>query len=803
MNLNPLFFNKLNIEADLTKSNSSLNGTQTYLFADIINISREGIATDEINVQSSTIDLLLASINDLEIDILVSEEQINELKKIINNPTFLSENSSKDLYHLENTDIIKTRQLISEPELSLFITGINQIISNYIQETSLDFSSPENELTVDPEVSDIELSLPTEVLTLDIVRSALQNHDQLKLTFKSGTEKITYQISNPEVIKSIPLTNEPGTLFQQIAPELVEPNNPEITQPTVKDGLVNTKKVEENQENIISYSKFVEKNFSYNATIQPPEDDVKEETDHSNNNSGKVYKIEGYYSESRNSNAGSGNGIKTPFILDINTSKEIGMFLNKYNFEKELMPKSADVSGNPQLKPDTNQLSNEIIKETEGITNISDKESRLYLVNSEELNKDIDTKYSYTLKKDSSEYLRSIKIETGNTINSENNNVTVDKVVANEKNNDSSLLSKIVTNETLKTDNPVKIETETKKIIIDVAKESSLKNVKQPNVIVEIEKLESISNEENANKAVKESNQTEQIKNIRQFDINIISGKSIENSTLKNRLSNKVNDSEVIADSVDSSMVESPKSVKGDPDITKEFRNTDSNVNLNTTYSNSTDLQKENDSEVEKDNSQDKKAQTINSKISEESENQDSKTGLVKESVKQTEFQNHSEFNKKIDQVDKLTHKIVSDASAFTETVKKVKSSEVVSEINKYLLSNEKQSVTFQLTPKNLGTVKLIVDYVDNQLSANIEVENEQVKQTVQSNLDQLRNTLQNNGIQLSNINVSLSNGEPKAQKQFSQKRKNFGGSSELKVGQKNDLSGKKKMGYNTYEYLA
>ncbi len=87
-------------------------------------------------------------------------------------------------------------------------------------------------------------------------------------------------------------------------------------------------------------------------------------------------------------------------------------------------------------------------------------------------------------------------------------------------------------------------------------------------------------------------------------------------------------------------------------------------------------------------------------------------------------------------------------------------------------------------------------------MQATIEVENEQIRQTVQSNIEQLKTTLHNNGIQINNLNVNLSNGEQKAHKQFSNKRKNYGGNTDSKVEQKSDLTGKKKLGYNTYEYL-
>lgn len=138
-----------------------------------------------------------------------------------------------------------------------------------------------------------------------------------------------------------------------------------------------------------------------------------------------------------------------------------------------------------------------------------------------------------------------------------------------------------------------------------------------------------------------------------------------------------------------------------------------------------------------------------------------------------------------------------------TESFKSIKQQEIIPELSKMVLHGEKKTMTLQLTPENLGKVKLTVDMVDNQIVTKIEVENEQVKQFVQSNLDQLKQNMQSAGITLANVNVSLSD-EQKNQKMFTQKKKSLSreGKEEI-IDEVTQLNSKKRMGYNTYEFTA
>lgn len=159
-----------------------------------------------------------------------------------------------------------------------------------------------------------------------------------------------------------------------------------------------------------------------------------------------------------------------------------------------------------------------------------------------------------------------------------------------------------------------------------------------------------------------------------------------------------------------------------------------------------------------------------------------------------------SDQTKSID-TDKL--KIMTEAKQINEPVKVIKPTEIIPEFSKIIQAGEKQSMTFQLTPENLGKIKLIVDLVENQISTRIEVENDQVKQFIQSNIEQLKQNLQSSGVHLSNVNVSLAESEQKFAKTFTQRRKMGEKVSRIKEGDDITRRSQKSLGYNTYEYLA
>ena len=170
------------------------------------------------------------------------------------------------------------------------------------------------------------------------------------------------------------------------------------------------------------------------------------------------------------------------------------------------------------------------------------------------------------------------------------------------------------------------------------------------------------------------------------------------------------------------------------------------------------------------------------------------------------------EFHKEIESAQSTTDskgvfpkdKVLGETTAFANNVKTVRTTELIKEIKNIIQSGEKHTVSMKLTPESFGTVKVLLETINNVLTAKIEVESDAVKQIIQSNVEQLRQSLSDNGIHLSNLNVTLANGEQKSSKPQYMRKKNSGTDSDKKVEAEagSSVKPKKQYGYNTYEYL-
>lgn len=147
--------------------------------------------------------------------------------------------------------------------------------------------------------------------------------------------------------------------------------------------------------------------------------------------------------------------------------------------------------------------------------------------------------------------------------------------------------------------------------------------------------------------------------------------------------------------------------------------------------------------------------------------------------------------------------KFTSRASEMIEKVKVISSGEMIREIHKVFESGEKQSIVLRLVPKELGAVKVMLDTIDNMLTAKVEVENETVGHIVRNNVDQLKQNLLQSGVNVSSINISFQNSEQKQHGFNNHKRKNSEYQQNIETEDIDETILAKKMGYNTYEYLA
>lgn len=139
--------------------------------------------------------------------------------------------------------------------------------------------------------------------------------------------------------------------------------------------------------------------------------------------------------------------------------------------------------------------------------------------------------------------------------------------------------------------------------------------------------------------------------------------------------------------------------------------------------------------------------------------------------------------------------------------VKTVKAAEVMNEISQFIKQKDKQTVILKIEPENLGKIKIALEFSNASIDAKIHVESEQIKAMVESGAKQLTQSLVQNGIQLNSLTVSLSNSDQKLGRQpsFSNKKKGSGakGDAEFEIEKTEVKDINKKLGYNTYEYLA
>ena len=210
------------------------------------------------------------------------------------------------------------------------------------------------------------------------------------------------------------------------------------------------------------------------------------------------------------------------------------------------------------------------------------------------------------------------------------------------------------------------------------------------------------------------------------------------------------------------------------------------------------------------DDSKDQLKQKPQSASLESSQSSDTKTSIqTQNGNNQHEVVNSIKPEHKTDQTQfksELHNENVKYSSRTTEMVEKVKvisSGEMVREVYKVLENGEKQSIVLKLVPKELGAIKIMLDTVDNVLTAKVEVENETVGQVIRNNVEQLKQNLLQSGVNVNSINISYSSSQQKQHGFNNQKKKNSGYQQDNNLEEVDEAIITKKFGYNTYEYLA
>lgn len=175
------------------------------------------------------------------------------------------------------------------------------------------------------------------------------------------------------------------------------------------------------------------------------------------------------------------------------------------------------------------------------------------------------------------------------------------------------------------------------------------------------------------------------------------------------------------------------------------------------------------------------------------------------EGTKTAEIQHNVSTNHQANEIKNSLPKEKVSAGNFQlpEKEKQIKSFELSKEISKIIESGTSQKVVLKLLPEALGKVKLTLEVGGDVIHAKAEVENESVKQIIQTNTETLKQTLSQNGLQLASFNISLTGSDDKHQKAHGQKKRSNSFTSKTKIEKSVLPEAARKLGYNTYEYLA
>ncbi len=798
MNLNPLFFNKITGEPEQLFIGQQKNGSEPHLFSDIIKVTEEELKDDNLKNVGLQFDKILANLNEIDIDTSVDDAVIEKLKFLFNNPELKDFKIDDDLYNLENAKISNSSIIFDRQSLELVLKKIKSIYKDQVDSTNKDKADFEG-LQSKPEVDAEKDFVFENTLNTDVVLNALINHESIKFTFKSDDNKITFLISELKNLGkelNVDITNlnveSPGT--DEVIPS---------TEDRTAQIIFNTAEIEHPQQ----------VNINEEKTGQSKQVGELSSSESTLTNDTKIFHVEINYSESSGKQK-EPITVSSPFRLDENTSEQIEKFLSNYSSNRNIIKNNNSLENSNPVYVGDETVDDTKLSSEESSINEHKKAGKIFYINSDAepkstglMNGNVELNSENVMDTESPGKVSMLdkegSITTGKNQNAESDTIithrqdfsetkskgesTPDKSKVNantlhdlelEKpvlNRQNTYQEKTIIQQEIrnweKTDNAInKTDIENKPAINEtprfndnaaqqIAAQTSLKEFIAKDKINFNTKSESSSGIKNKEKKGRKIDVEETVKNLNreseETKIKIISEESI-NKKSKDDIDNN-----------SSKLIDKTKAVVKES-ITHEKELGDHSSNTN-------------------------EIQSAESKI---------KVSTLKESLKTVN--NESSFNNELKSFSAtaVKTKIIGDVSSFNDNIKIISANEVVTEITKYLQTNEKQSITFQLSPENLGKIKLMVDMVDSQLHANIEVENEQVRQIVQTNLDQLKNNLQSSGIQLANVNVSLGNYEQRSARNQAARKKNFVNDNDLQI-EKDANSPKKKLGYNTYEFLA
>ncbi len=798
MEFNPLFLNinnQINSTGDIKLNRF---GNLSYLFKDIIKVNMNSVsAGNEVDTLNSQ-NLIEQNLNNLG-QISVSED---ELKKVIE--TILAKLGNLSGNSLESNSTVKSvneqsslkNKKVKDTETNTAFVNVNGIINQLeagktikLNFTDLDenYSIEISKNADEKNVSDNSNSLKVEIAKspLDEIQAAKQS-----FTFKNPVETTsqgiilgedsftTSQVVNNSEPKSAFKTNIiKNTINEILLNENAVADNKELNIPgenikTVSDKNVDTLKVNDGgAENLLKELKSLLENRASNSGF-------------ANNSNDGNYEIK---------------IVKQEFSNNLNNSQNINVS------NEEIVPTkpSGSIYKTDEKLFEVNQkISSEAQKDFKQLENQNHNLSKIKFSSSEEiLQKPVEN-----------------KITTENKLQNDKPDLNINK-------NDVKILN--LANDEIKTSKTINSDSNSLKQDDNKSEQINVKENIQDRSVEKIKPQKLSESEINKDKvefnnSSKDSKEKLSIKDYTSKDLSQSKNINKNEPVLKNALheSTKLNldpNEKSLSKAVDSKEINDPSKGKltkqSDVKIRADFNTNSSsfemkeakNENGLKTITDANNKEQFNSAEQNANQSQNQKdsktsPEAINPSV--KNDNKEAKTEFSNDKSDNPKLQ-ESNFNSELKNAQNSEVKETRSAPLFHEQPKMIKPSQILHEISSFIQKGDVKSIVLKLTPENLGNVKVEVNMIDKALHANIEVDNESVKQTIQTNFDQLKSSLIQSGIAVAGLTISLNNSSEKNSKAFEAKKKTEHYTKEVKSDDNLTISIPKKMGYNTYEYLA
>ncbi len=830
MNFNPLFFDKAFLVENKNFIGSSNNSNKSYLFSDIIKICEEEFESNLTEINSTTEKEILLDVNDLKnLTITKSNKEtvegIQQAIELLENTALVSNSNA---VNINSAHITSKIFIIDRENLEQFFNKINESLKQ--KDFSKTGDSYDTNIVYlnekEVESNQINSSYTSEYNFIgfnpEAIITSIDNKDIFSLTLKTEGEKLTLTISSIEPYDESKNKINKKSQVSKSQNDLIASNN------------------FQNYDTVLSNFYELEKSKVNELKVQNPAVENQLE----NNSGEKYYKLEVIHTSFENNNF-----IYSPYRNDKSYTSNENDFLVENNNEVLTNNEidSSKIAGviNPVKRSESTNSSNSVAyKEVNSDSNLKENNSENKL-NQIKVTKNFAGENPVYRQKDIKNEIETTSDDSSLSLNKGNpsrENITL-PLASSEI--DFSLLTggkfskvriiKDVTKQDIKKFNPEVIDNKSaeavKKDFANIKSEFTANELNIESIKIEVKKAsQKLDNKTAGNiKNQSYSNEVNSNQNTISDSVELIKGaepekliESFSKTSLKSFINeNKKNQISDVSD-------ETKLVNKNNLDESNKVDTKTNQINLNTKHglnenvdsqtlrineikinqsSNANEFNSAKDSKNEKGT---KKTLQQTESIANDSEKNVNKfeQSISKEIPKNFQSNPHESSNNKVEVIDNQTNtlksKIHNEFGNLKESLKVINANQISDEIAKYISSGNKHSITFQLNPENLGKLTLSIDYIENQLRANIEVDNEQAKQLIQNNIEQLKNSLQSSGIQLNDVNVSLGNYEQKSLRNSNIRKKSYSKSynKEIKVENSKAPSTKKLMGYNTYDYL-